>query len=58
MVCFLSLFGMEPGLCSYLTVSNDKMKMKCKRNCALWVAGGSMAGGGFLHGFLLYLNVA
>ena len=42
---------------SYLTVSNDKMKMECKRNGALWIAGGSMAGGGFaLHGFSLYLK--
>ena len=42
---------------SNLTVSNDKMNMECKRNGALWVTGGSMAGGGFArHGFSLYLK--
>ena len=40
-------------------IFGDKMKMKWKMNGALWVAGGSMAGGGLaLHGFSLYLNVA
>ena len=33
-------------------IFGDKMKTKSKMNCALWVAGGSMAGGGFpLHVF-------
>ena len=35
-----------------LTVSNDKMKMECKRNGVLWVAGGSFV----LHGFSLHFK--
>ena len=37
---------------SYLTVSNDKMKMECKKNLALWVAGDGFV----LHGFSLHLK--